>query len=90
MSENISSKQTTVEKMVESRADLLIRTFVQLSGIIAMKIVTFDIETANWFTETGGSDREQLPPMLLRFRQSINPAKSSWPQVANPKWTWEA
>jgi DEAD/DEAH box helicase domain-containing protein len=50
-----------------------------------MRIVTFDIETANWFTETGGSDPADLKIAIVCIHDSETDSYSSYLEPELPK-----
>ena len=50
-----------------------------------MRVVTFDIETANWFGETGGSDPTALTLALVGIHDSETDSYSSYIESELPK-----
>ena len=50
-----------------------------------MRIVTFDIETANWFTETGGSNPADLTIAIVGVHDSETDTYSSYTEAELPQ-----
>lgn len=50
-----------------------------------MRIVTFDIETANWFTETGGSNPADLAIAIVGVHDSETDTYSSYTEAELPQ-----